>query len=225
MSLSNTTKFANRCGLDLKVYAYNPTGEINETYALTSDVALASGKTYYTRSGSEGSYTYQPVASPDVEDIGSYYEAQDGALLTIDFANEVSLESNGDNVWATGGQRHSKMIGFRNPSEGTFKISTQVTNVLLERLAAGDDISTGSDKGYTVGDNAKTPTYYIIKGETVWQDENGVAYNETVTIYKACVKPSLSKSWTGDGDPQSKDIEFELAVNGNGDLFHIEYND
>ena len=39
-------------------------------YAKTSDVALDSDKTYYTKSGS----TYTAVASPDVTDIGDYYE-------------------------------------------------------------------------------------------------------------------------------------------------------
>lgn len=48
--------------------------EASATYAKTSDVALVEGKTYYTRSGSSGNYTYTPVANPDVSDIGSYYE-------------------------------------------------------------------------------------------------------------------------------------------------------
>ena len=46
-------------------------------YALTSDVALASGKTYYTRTGSgttASPYVYTAVASPDVTDIATYYE-------------------------------------------------------------------------------------------------------------------------------------------------------
>lgn len=46
----------------------------NDSYSLTSDVSLVTGKTYYTRSGSEGSYVYTAVASPDVSDIASYYE-------------------------------------------------------------------------------------------------------------------------------------------------------
>lgn len=43
-------------------------------YALTADTALADWKTYYTRSGAEGSYTYTAVASPAAADIASYYE-------------------------------------------------------------------------------------------------------------------------------------------------------
>lgn len=43
-------------------------------YAKTSDTQLDSTKTYYTRSGSSGNYTYTEVTSPDVSNIGSYYE-------------------------------------------------------------------------------------------------------------------------------------------------------
>lgn len=46
-------------------------------YGLTSDVALVSGKTYYTRTGSgtsESPYVYTPVEEPDVSDIATYYE-------------------------------------------------------------------------------------------------------------------------------------------------------
>ena len=52
-----------------KNVAYTPA-----TYKKTTDVALATGKTYYTRSGSEGSYVYTAVASPVVGSIGDYYE-------------------------------------------------------------------------------------------------------------------------------------------------------
>ena len=48
--------------------------ESTATFAKTSDVALVTGKTYYTRSGSSPNYVYTAVAEPDVSDIGSYYE-------------------------------------------------------------------------------------------------------------------------------------------------------
>lgn len=51
-----------------------PVEEVDAEYTLTSDVAIDSSKTYYTRSGSAGSYTYTKVASPDVDDIATYYE-------------------------------------------------------------------------------------------------------------------------------------------------------
>ena len=51
-----------------------PTEDIDPEYTLTSDVAIDSSKTYYTRSGSSGNYSYTKVASPDVTDIATYYE-------------------------------------------------------------------------------------------------------------------------------------------------------
>lgn len=55
-------------------------------YTLTSDRALVSGKTYYTRTGSgteESPYVYTPVASPDVSDIATYYEVSDHKIPFI----------------------------------------------------------------------------------------------------------------------------------------------
>lgn len=52
-----------------------PVTEVASAYAKTSDTALTEGKAYYTRSGSSGKYVYTPVDSPDVADIGNYYEA------------------------------------------------------------------------------------------------------------------------------------------------------
>ncbi len=57
-------------------------------YQLTSDVALVSGKTYYTRSGSGTSgspYVYTAVASPDVSDIATYYEVKTDGSHTLNF--------------------------------------------------------------------------------------------------------------------------------------------
>ena len=45
-------------------------------YSLTTDVAIDENKTYYTRSGDEGSYIYTKVDEPSVESISTYYEAE-----------------------------------------------------------------------------------------------------------------------------------------------------
>lgn len=51
-----------------------PVTEVATEYVKTSDVELTPGKTYYTRSGSSGNYTYTAVESPEVGNIGTYYE-------------------------------------------------------------------------------------------------------------------------------------------------------
>ena len=47
-----------------------PVTEIDAVYTKTSDVAIDSSKTYYTKEGN----TYTAVETPDVDDIGDYYE-------------------------------------------------------------------------------------------------------------------------------------------------------
>jgi hypothetical protein len=48
------------------------------TYTLTSDTAIVSGKTYYTRSGTSPNYTYTAVTTPVAGSLSSYYELSGG---------------------------------------------------------------------------------------------------------------------------------------------------
>lgn len=60
-----------------EIWEANLDEPVNDTYVQTSDSALVTGKTYYTRSGSgttESPYTYTEVASPSVSSISTYYE-------------------------------------------------------------------------------------------------------------------------------------------------------
>lgn len=50
------------------------TRPVDGEYTLTDDTDLVAGKTYYTRSGEEGAYTYEPVNPPAKEDLPNYYE-------------------------------------------------------------------------------------------------------------------------------------------------------
>lgn len=69
---------------DLTIYSWNgrvvlvsdrlPAEPIDAVYTKTADESIDTDKTYYTRSGSAGNYTYTAVASPVVGSIGSYYE-------------------------------------------------------------------------------------------------------------------------------------------------------
>lgn len=76
-----------------------PVGEIATDYAKTSDTAIADGKTYYTRGGTSGNYTYTVVESPDVSNIGTYYEvsASEPAYTTYVLGeNSIVLDDIGD---------------------------------------------------------------------------------------------------------------------------------
>lgn len=52
-----------------------PTKEVEATYAKTADTSITTGKTYYTKSGTE----YKVVSNPVVGSIGDYYEVSDEA--------------------------------------------------------------------------------------------------------------------------------------------------
>ena len=53
------------------IYGTNATPAV---YMLTTDTTVNPAKTYYTRSGSEGSYTYSPVTNPTDDNLGTYFE-------------------------------------------------------------------------------------------------------------------------------------------------------
>lgn len=79
------------------------------TYAKTTDTEIVAGKTYYTRSGSEGSYVYAPVAQPATADLETYYEMTDpgspevpAEVLTPDciLCDDVAIGTSADVVVA-----------------------------------------------------------------------------------------------------------------------------
>lgn len=60
----------------------------NATYQLTADTEIQPGKWYFTRSGTSPDYVYTVVNTPDVDDIGTYYE-----MVSIDSAVQSYVTS------------------------------------------------------------------------------------------------------------------------------------
>ena len=143
------------------------------------------------------------------------------ALTTIDFVNVSDIDISGDRTWATSGQAHVNKIGFNDPVQGTFKLSTQIMTMELLNMMAGGTVGSGTT-GVVFENTANSmPKYYIIKAETVWQDAAGATYDETITFHKACPKRALNISYNGDGDPVSVDVEFDLLQDSNGKVLTI----
>lgn len=155
----------------------------------------------------------------------SIYAATDtsmsSALTTIDFANVSDIDISGDRTWATGGQAHVNKIGFNDPIQGTFKLSTQIMTMELLNMMAGGTVGSGTTTVTFENTANSMPKYYIIKAETVWQDAAGATYDETITFHKACPKRALNISYNGDGDPVGVDIEFDLLQDSNGKVLTI----
>mgnify|MGYP003310335098 CR=1 FL=1 len=143
------------------------------------------------------------------------------ALMTIDFANVSDIDISGDRTWATGGQGHVNKIGFNDPVQGTFKLSTQLMTMELLNLMAGGTAGSGTTTVVFKNEANEVPKYYIIKAETVWQGADGATYDETMTFHKACPKRALNISYNGDGDPTSVDVEFDLLQDDNGKVLTI----
>ena len=82
LNLLTALKYTDKDGItrDLTLYTWNgklvvvddgmPVAAVEATYKLTTDTALVSGKTYYTKSGTK----YSAVAAPNVDNIATYYE-------------------------------------------------------------------------------------------------------------------------------------------------------
>lgn len=96
LNLIDFLKYTDKDGVqrDLTIGTFNgrlvivdddmPSEEVEAEYELTSDVAIDSSKTYYTRTGSgtsQSPYVYTAVATPDVDDIATYYEMTAEAYL------------------------------------------------------------------------------------------------------------------------------------------------
>lgn len=146
-------------------------------------------------------------------------------LMTIDFANVSDISVTGDRAWATGGQDHANKIGFNEPLNGTFKISTQIMTMELLTLMAGGDVSDSATSVSFENSVHTMPKYYTIKAKTVWQDADGKVYAEILTFHKACPKRAFNISYSGTGDPTSVDVEFDLLQDENGKVLTIDKDD
>jgi hypothetical protein len=164
MALDNALKFANRCGLNMKIYKYPKT---------------------------EG-----------------------GTFVEVDFANECALDISGDITWANGGQYGSKLVGFPNPIEGTFKISTQIMTKKLLTLITGADATADATEYVFKNEFSAETIYYVIEADTVWKNAEGKTEAEAITVHKALPKRAYNIVYNGSGDPVSVDIEFELLADG-----------
>lgn len=159
-----------------------------------------------------------------------FYRYENGTkgepVTTIDFANSCTLDLSSDITWATGGQGKSKMVGFNNPVEGTFTISTQINTMPLLALVTGEDASKSDIKKVTFKNNADAKTnYFVVEGTTLWKDEDGTTYTEDITLHKACISKKYNVSYTGDGDPQSIDVTLELAADKDKNVVTLERGD
>lgn len=153
--------------------------------------------------------------------IYKYPKGESASAVEVPFANECALDLSGDITWATGGQAASKLIGFPNPIEGTFKISTQImTNALLAIISGADATEEATEITFKNDPDAAT-VYYVIEADTVWKDKAGETKAENIIVHKALPKRAYNITYNGSGDPVSVDVEFELLEDADGKVVSI----
>lgn len=146
-------------------------------------------------------------------------------LMTIDFANSCALDISGERVWATGGQEHANMIGFNDPIQGTLTISTQIMTAQLLALISGSADLTETEEITFKNDALSSPKYFTLKAATVWQDASGAVYSEVLTFHKVSPQKAYNITYTGEGDPTSVDVTFDVLQTESGDVLTISKAD
>ena len=103
-------------------------------YIKTVDTALVTGKTYYTRSGSAGSYTYTAVEEPAVANIGTYYEKTGIPIFIGDFKEAVQIFDRQQTRLRS--SREASVTGFNAFEQRGMLIAADVRADYKERDAA-----------------------------------------------------------------------------------------
>lgn len=85
---------------------------IDKTYALTTDTALVTGKTYYTRTGTSPNYTYTAVTNPSASSLSSYYELTSsiGKVVPRSYLEQTDFK---DEIWWVGDKANGGLVAVK----------------------------------------------------------------------------------------------------------------
>ena len=193
----------------------------NGDYALTSDTEIQANKWYFTRSGSGTTadpYVYQVVQSPNVEDIGTYYE-----LVSIDqsIQNYISshLALTNDGLYLQNGTTrillsatNGLMMYDQNGRQvAHYGIDTVIGDIANFGIKIGESPdSTPQNPVYELGfyqsgnrvayinNNSLYITQTVVLQEMkIGDEENGVWAWRTRSVSQLNGKNNLSLKWTG----------------------------
>lgn len=128
------------------------------TYELTSDTAIVTGKTYYTRSGTSPNYTYTPVVSPVVGSISTYYDATGGVwnfeesvLCATSGGSKVTITPEFYDVPVDGALVKVKGLTVKVGETAVMDINpVELTPDILSMALIGDSVENTSTIGYSV---------------------------------------------------------------------------
>ncbi len=169
------------------------------TYAKTTDITIDSGKTYYTKSGSD----YTKVASPALGDIGTYYEATTviGTEISAAELSDVTMTKAtlGNQVFAKGSSNQAETSIAYSLGKATYALKdgetidfTTTQADLANKLeisilggVAGFTLTgaVNADADWSEADAASitiTPTYTIATATGSEANVDSGAYNQVV---------------------------------------------
>lgn len=127
------------------------------SYVLTEDVSIVQGKTYYTRSGSEGSYVYTEVEHPASGDISTYYEATGGAwnaveslLCATSGGSKVTITPEFYDIPVDGALVKVKGLTVKVGETATMEINPiEITPEILRSTLIGNESESATAIGYS----------------------------------------------------------------------------
>lgn len=160
----------------------------SSVYNLTTDTAIDSSKTYYTRSGAgttESPYVYTAVTTPDVADIATYYEKTDFNGLTITakhegtFGNKIAIVITVTNtVYTVETYADGYFVDSQKVASAADLVSNNFVDFTTENVALAEQSSvllTGGANG-NVATNMLT-SYFTALKSVLW---NTLAMTSTV---------------------------------------------
>ena len=107
--------------IERKYLAHYLDSAFNTNYVQTSDESVVTGKTYYTRSGSAGSYVYTAVANPVAADLDEYYEVK-GVYVRLGKDLEEYNEALNPEV-----EVNKNILGEQNVQHNGYEVQSEVS--------------------------------------------------------------------------------------------------
>lgn len=133
------------------------------------------------------------------------YRYSDKSLfMNIPFGKVTAIDASASRVYATGGQNDGKIVGFDDPAEGTFKITTQIIPIEIIALACSPDgVSEGAEwavrEVLTVATEGKlTLTATPIAGTLYVYPKNADLDGEPVATTATASEVTIANAQVGD---------------------------
>lgn len=155
----------------------------------------------------------------DADNVAKVYQ-------TIDFANISEVEMQGNMVYATGGQKGSKKIGFHDDITGELTLQTQLLAQDVVYLMTGRGANWDGKSPIEFRNRLfDKQRFFAIIGETVWCDSDGNIYSERLFLHRVRPKVAYGHGFEGEGEVVGTDIVFDLFENNGGEMLTKSYTD